>query len=164
MNIPSNLQLVIFDVDGVLTDGRLFFNDLGESHKVFHVHDGHGIKMLMSRGIEVAIISGRESAMVSQRMQELGVQHVYQGQSDKIPVFEALLEQLNIKPEQVAYLGDDLPDLAVMHRVGFSVAVANAVPEVASKADWQTSKAGGQGAVREFCDAVLAAQAEPMLT
>lgn len=146
------IKLLILDVDGVLTDGKLYFSSQGETIKAFHVHDGLGIKQLMALGVVVAIISSRNSEIVSLRMQELGVTHVYQGQKNKLLAFEKLLAELQLTDDQVAYVGDDLPDLPVMQRVGLAIAVANAVPEIKAIADWQCQQRGGDGAVREVSD------------
>lgn len=154
----AQIKLVIFDVDGVLTDGRLYFCDDGMEIKVFHVHDGVGINALQKAGIVVAIISGRPSPAVEARAKALNIQHVYLNQKDKLIPFYDLIEKLKIPPEQVAYMGDDLPDLPVMQKVGLSVAVANAHPIVRKQALWQTKAMGGYGAAREICDLILAAQ------
>ena len=150
--------MLVFDVDGVLTDGKLCYSEDGRELKFFHVHDGLGLKRLMANGIEVAVITARMSHMVTERTAELGIAHVYQGQESKLTCFEQLIHALKIEPEQVCYTGDDLPDLAVMLRVGLSVAVANAHPWVRERARWRTQLAGGTGAVREVCDLLLAAQ------
>lgn len=150
-----NIKLLILDVDGVLTDGKIWLTPNGDEMKSFHIHDGMGIKNLQNAGIPIAIISNRKSSIVTARMQELGVQHIYQGKASKISVFEALLSQLNLSKNTVAYVGDDLADLPVMEQVGLSIAVANAVAQVKEQSDWQTKKIGGNGAVREVCDMIL---------
>lgn len=152
------VRLVIFDVDGVLTDGRLYLSDDGTELKSFHIRDGHGIKLLRQAGIECAIISGRHSLAVMRRMQELGVQHVYQGVEDKVVALEELLAKLELTLEQVAHVGDDVLDLPVMGRVGLAVAVQDADGFVKRHAHWQTDKPGGMGAAREVCELVLDAQ------
>jgi 3-deoxy-D-manno-octulosonate 8-phosphate phosphatase (KDO 8-P phosphatase) len=154
----ASIQLLVLDVDGVLTDGRLWFGADGEQLKVFHVRDGHGIKQLQGAGVEVAIISGRRSAAVDTRMRELGVRHVVQGAQDKQVALDALLAALEVPAGQAACLVDDLPDLPMMRTVGIAAAVADAHPEVLALADHVTRLAGGQGAVREFCDWLLAAR------
>lgn len=154
----EKIKLVIFDVDGVLTDGRLYFDYQGNELKVFHVQDGLGIKLLQENGIQVAIISGRTATAVASRLGRLGVKHIFQGQENKLPVFKKLLEQLKLTPEQVAYVGDDLPDISPMNAAGFSIAVANAQAFVKENADWHTELTGGQGAVREVCNLILDAQ------
>lgn len=152
------VRLVIFDVDGVLTDGKLWFDSEGRELKAFHVRDGFGLKLLLRAGIDVAVISGRSSPIVKARMEELGVSHVYQGSSDKRPVFQELLRQLDLDAGQVAAVGDEILDLPMMLACGLGVAVADAHPEVAARAHWQTTRPGGAGAAREVCDLMLRAQ------
>jgi 3-deoxy-D-manno-octulosonate 8-phosphate phosphatase (KDO 8-P phosphatase) len=154
----ARIKLAIFDVDGVLTDGSLIYAADGHELKAFHVHDGLGLKRLLANHIEVAVITARMSMIVTERMADLGVAHVYQGQDDKLACFEQLLHALKLQPDQVAYTGDDLPDLAVMQRVGLAVAVANAHPWVRERAHWRTRLSGGSGGAREVCDLILAAQ------
>ena len=151
----SQIKLLILDVDGVLTDGKLWFTSEGQEMKSFHVHDGMGMTRLQQAGIPIAIITSRNSPIVSTRMQELGVQQVYQGQKSKSSAFEELLQKFNLTPSAVAYVGDDLPDLPVMQRVGLSVAVANATTPIKQQADWQTKNNGREGAVREVCEMIL---------
>ncbi len=155
----SAIRLAIFDVDGVFTNGLLYLSDDGTETKTFNVKDGHGVKRLLQAGVEVAIISGRRSAAVDRRMQELGVRHVFQGIRDKVAVFTELTDRLGIEPEAVAYLGDDLPDLDVMRRVGLPAATADAHEDLLPHAAWTSRRPGGEGAVREFCDLLLAARA-----
>lgn len=152
------IKLLILDVDGVLTDGRLWYGENGEAIKAFHVHDGYGIRSVQKAGITVAIITARESKIVTRRMQDLGVEHVYQNAHDKSAAFDDLLKKLKLTPEKAAYIGDDLPDLSVMRRVGLSIAVANAVTAIKKEVDWHTQNTGGNGAVREICDLLLACQ------
>lgn len=154
----AKARLVVFDVDGVLTDGKLYFDEQGREYKAFHARDGHGLKLLRATGVETAVISGRKSASVSRRMENLGIERVFQGVEDKLPVLQGICEQQGLAFEQVAYVGDDLLDLAVMRRVGFSVAVADAHFSLLSVAHWRTQQAGGNGAVREVCDLIMAAQ------
>jgi len=154
----SHVRLLILDVDGVLTDGGLLFDSRGEEYKTFNSLDGHGIRMLLDSGIEVAIITGRESTIVSQRARELGVRRLYQGCSDKLAAFDELLQETSIEPGQVAYVGDDLPDLPVLRRVGLAITVQNAHSFVKQHCDWVTTLAGGYGAVREVTDFILQAQ------
>jgi 3-deoxy-D-manno-octulosonate 8-phosphate phosphatase (KDO 8-P phosphatase) len=154
----ARVRIAMFDVDGVLTDGRLCYSDDGRELKWFHVHDGFGLKRLMANGIEVAIITSRMSHIVTERTRELGIAHVYQGQEDKLVCYEQLVHALKLDAAQCAYCGDDLPDLPVMRRVGLSVAVANAHPWVREHAHWRTQHRGGEGAVREVCDLLLAAR------
>jgi len=152
------MRLVAFDIDGVFTDGRLYISNDGIESKAFHTHDGFGIRQLIVAGLEVAVISGRESAAVEKRMSELGVKHVIQGNSDKVAAFEALASELGISESEAVYVGDDLPDLPLLSRVGFSVAVSNAREEIKAASDYTTDKAGGFGAVREVCELVLDAR------
>ena len=152
------VRLAIFDVDGVLTDGTLWFGPSGEALKAFNILDGHGLKMLAEAGIATAILSGRESEAVSRRAGELGIAHVVQGSKDKLADFARLMDRCGVKAEECAFVGDDLPDLAVMRRCGFAVAVANAVEAVKAAAHHVTEARGGRGAVREFCDLVLRAR------
>lgn len=154
----KRLKLLILDVDGVLTDGRLFFDDHGKEYKCFHARDGHGIKLLRQSGVEVAVISGRKSNSVALRMQNLGVELVYQGHENKRAAFAEILQILNLQPEQVAHVGDDVLDLPVMTQVGFAVAVADANFAVKLRADWCTQTSGGLGAVREVCDLIMQVQ------
>jgi 3-deoxy-D-manno-octulosonate 8-phosphate phosphatase (KDO 8-P phosphatase) len=155
----SGIDLLVLDVDGVLTDGRLYFAARGEVLKVFHVRDGHGIKLLMGAGVAVAAFSGRRSAAVAARMRELGVRHVVQACSDKVAALHRLTQRLNVNPLQCACICDDTPDLPLMSAVGVAGAVADAHPLVRSAAHWIAKAKGGEGAVREFCDAVLRARA-----
>jgi 3-deoxy-D-manno-octulosonate 8-phosphate phosphatase (KDO 8-P phosphatase) len=152
------VRLAVFDVDGVLTDGRLFLGADGSEYKTFHTRDGQGLGMLREGGIRIAVISGRSSPAVARRMAELGIRHVFQGQEAKLQVFEDLLDQLQLHAEQSAFLGDDLPDLPVMQRAGLAAAVADAHPLVREHAHWQSICLGGLGAVREFCELLLDAQ------
>ncbi|MCP4876041.1 MAG: 3-deoxy-manno-octulosonate-8-phosphatase KdsC [Gammaproteobacteria bacterium] len=153
------VHLLILDIDGVLTDGGLHFDNHGEEYKTFNSLDGHGIRMLLECGIQVAVITGRQSEIVRHRMGDLGVRHIYQGYRNKLPAFEQLLQDTALTPEQIAYVGDDLPDLPVMQRVGFAIAVQNAHSFVKQHCDWVTSTPGGKGAVREVSDFILQSQA-----
>ena len=154
----STLKLVIFDVDGVLTDGSLFVGDGGEEYKSFYSRDGHGMKMLQATGVRIAVITGRESKVVSHRMTSLGIEYIYQGQIDKLPAFNELLRKLQIDAQDVAFVGDDVVDLPIMNRVGCAVAVADAHHLVAQAAHWQTKSPGGRGAAREVCERIMAVQ------
>jgi 3-deoxy-D-manno-octulosonate 8-phosphate phosphatase (KDO 8-P phosphatase) len=154
------LRLAIFDVDGVMTDGTLYIGAEGEAFKAFNILDGHGLKMLQAAGIATAIISGRSSEAVSRRAAELAIAHVVQGSQDKVADFERLTRALGIEPSACSYMGDDLPDLALMRRCGLAVAVANAVEAVKQAAHYVTRAHGGRGAVREFCDLALAARGQ----
>ena len=152
------VRLAVFDVDGVLTDGRLYFLPDGGEFKTFNTLDGQGIKMLMNAGVRTAIISGRKSAVVERRAQNLGIQHLFQCREDKLVVLDGLLAELSLTHDQVAYLGDDLPDLPVIRRVGLGMAVANADAFVRQHAHGVTQARGGEGAAREFCELILRAQ------
>ena len=152
------IKCVISDVDGVLTDGLLYVDNLGNELKTFHVQDGMGLKMLMLAGIEVAVITTSTNGVIDHRMQQLGIHLYFKGQVDKKNAYNELKSKLKLDDDSFAYIGDDLPDLAIMRQVGFSVAVANAVPEVFEGANWQTTKCGGHGAVREACEFILHAQ------
>jgi 3-deoxy-D-manno-octulosonate 8-phosphate phosphatase (KDO 8-P phosphatase) len=152
------VRLLILDVDGVLTDGGLQFDNHGEEYKTFNSLDGHGIRMLLDSSIEVAVITGRESQIVNHRMLDLGVQHIYQGCRDKLSAFTELLKVTGLEAEQAAYAGDDLPDLPILQRVGFAIAVNNAHAFVKQHCDWVTALSGGNGAVREISDFILASQ------
>ena len=153
------IGLLVLDVDGVLTDGRLYFSARGEAQKVFHVRDGHGIKLVMQSGVAVAAVSGRRSAAVSARMRELKVPHVVQGCEDKVEALRKLAARLDIDPLDCACIVDDTPDLPLMAAVGFAAAVADAHPLVRTAAHWISRVPGGHGAVRELCDALLRARA-----
>ncbi|MFT3792591.1 MAG: HAD hydrolase family protein [Rudaea sp.] len=154
----ARIRLAVFDVDGVLTDGRLWYAPDGSELKAFHAHDGAGMKRLAAAGVEIAVITARTSHVVSVRMAELGIVHVHQGRADKLACFEHLLRALQLAPEQACYTGDDVVDLPAMERAGLSVAPANAHPCVRERALWRTRLTGGNGAAREVCDLLLAAQ------
>ncbi len=164
-NVPENvlrkareIRLLALDVDGVMTDGRLYFSQSGEETKAFSTRDGMGIKALQLGGITVALITGRRSAMVEQRAGELGIKQVYQGADDKLQALLALQESTGLECSRIAYMGDDWMDLPVLQRVGFSASVADADPLVRRQVDWVTAEAGGQGAVRALGNLLLAAQ------
>ncbi|MFZ4699967.1 MAG: KdsC family phosphatase [Candidatus Methylumidiphilus sp.] len=154
----AKIKLVIFDVDGVLTDGKLVFDEHGNEYKQFHSRDGLGICLLRETGVEVAVISGRASKSVAQRMAGLGIDRVFQGQRHKLIAYESLRVELNLEPGQIAHVGDDLLDLPLMRRVGLSIAVADAHPSILPFAHWVTVKPGGEGAAREVCDLIMEAQ------
>lgn len=153
-----NVRLMAFDVDGVLTDGTLLIGPDGEQFKAFNILDGHGLRMLRDAGVELAILSGRESAAVARRAQELGIQHVHQGLSRKVPAFEALCAAVGVVPDQCGFVGDDYPDLPVLLRCGFAASVPGAPEAVRSRVHYVTRAAGGRGAVRELCEFILGAQ------
>ena len=154
----AKIKLLAVDVDGTLTDGRLLYGEDGHEWKAFHVQDGHGLKRLMAHGVDVALITARVSHVVALRAEELGIDHVYQGQADKRACLADLMHGANLAAEQVAFAGDDLTDLRAMAASGFAVAPANAHPWVIERAHWCTKLAGGCGAVRELCDLLLLAQ------
>jgi 3-deoxy-D-manno-octulosonate 8-phosphate phosphatase (KDO 8-P phosphatase) len=158
LNRLPDIQLVAFDVDGVFTDGRIYIADDGTETKAFHTQDGFGVRRLLEAGVHAAVISGRNSAAVEKRMAELGVQHVILGCKDKVAAMQDLAASLAIELQSCAFVGDDIPDLALLDRVGLSVAVANAVAHVREQCDYVTRRRGGWGAVREVCDLVVAAQ------
>lgn len=157
-NLFANIKLLICDVDGVLTDGTLYYGSNGIEIKGFHVHDGLGLKQLMNAGIEVAVITKRCSEAVSRRLEELGVNNHYQGCDNKLTAYQALKDKLHLTDADVAYIGDDLPDLPVMEKVGLPIAVANATTPMKKIAAYTTELSGGQGAVREVCDHILEAR------
>jgi len=158
LELAKPIQLLIFDVDGVLTNGQLYLTDENIEMKAFHSHDGMGIQLLLKSGVQVAIITARQSKTVLHRMRSLGVEHVYQGALHKFPAYEDLRDKLQLKDEAIAYMGDDLTDLAIMQRVGLSIAPANAMDFIKEKADFVTTKSGGFGAAREACDLIMQAQ------
>lgn len=151
----SKIQLLLLDVDGVLTDGRIVFDDQGRESKAFDVKDGHGLKLVQRAGIRVGIITGRQSPVVARRAAELGIDLVYQGAKDKRIPFREILDRLGLEPDQIAYVGDDLVDLPILLQVGFAATVADAVEEVRSRVDLVATRPGGRGAVREICDYLL---------
>lgn len=154
----AKIKLMLFDVDGVLTDGRLFLGDGGQEYKAFHSRDGHGIKMLMQSGIEVGIITGRTSKVVEHRASDLGIHYLYQGCLDKLPVYEKLRGDIGLEDTQTAFMGDDVVDLPIMLRVGLALTVQNAHPLVKQHAHWTTPSHGGAGAARDGCEMLLFAQ------
>jgi len=154
----AKIKLVIFDVDGVLTDGRLIIDDRGTEYKAFHSRDGHGMKMLQETGVHIGIITGRSSEVVNFRMKNLGIEHVYQGQQDKRVAYGHLRSKLGLQPEHMAYVGDDVVDLPVMHQVGLAIAVADAHDFVKQHAHWQTTARAGHGAARDVCELIMRAQ------
>lgn len=158
LKLAKTIKLVIFDVDGVLTDGNIFLTNNNNEIKAFNTQDGLGIQLLLKTGIEVGIITSRQSNIVEQRMKALGIKHVSQGHLNKLPAYEQLLQKLNLSDKEVAYVGDDLPDLALLRRAQLGIATANANMFVQHHADWVTTKTGGQGAVREVCELIMMAQ------
>jgi len=152
------VRLFILDVDGVLTDGRIIMDDNGREIKQFDVRDGHGLKLLMRYGIGVVLLTGRKSAVVEHRARDLGIEEVHQGIWNKVEVSESILQNRDLRYDQVAFVGDDIVDIPLLRRVGFSVAVADAADEVKRIVDFVTQKKGGRGAVREICEIILLAQ------
>lgn len=152
------LRLIAFDVDGVMTDGGLYLSDSGEEFKRFNSLDGHGLKMLKASGVELAIITGRTSRCVELRAGNLGITRLYQGVDDKYAAMQSLLADLEMPPEVVAFMGDDVIDLPVMRRVGVSFSVPDAPQCVRDRADYVSQRAGGHGAVREVCEMIMSAQ------
>jgi len=152
------IRVAVFDVDGVLTDGTLYFTDAGEELKAFNVHDGHGMKMLKESGVTLAVISSRSSRCVEQRARGLGIELLFQGAADKLAAFHELLERCGIAAAACAYVGDDVVDLPVMKRCGLAVAVPDAPAVVRRHAHYVTRARGGRGAVREACEFIMQAQ------
>lgn len=152
------IRLVIFDVDGVLTDGSLFLGDDGQEYKAFNSRDGHGMVTLLETGVKIAVITGRESKVVQLRMEQIGIEHVYQGCRDKLPPYLEIKAKLGLTDAQVAYIGDDVIDLPVMRRVGLAIAVPDGHPLVKKHAHWQTYHPGGHGAARDVCELIMQAQ------
>jgi 3-deoxy-D-manno-octulosonate 8-phosphate phosphatase (KDO 8-P phosphatase) len=157
----AHVRLLVLDVDGVLTDGRLFYGPKGELLKAFHVRDGHGIKQVAAAGITVAIISGRKSAAVVRRAKELGIRHVTQGASDKLAALRKLAKARRVSLEECVCVGDDTPDAPILAAAGVGIAVADAHPDALEVADLVTTRNGGQGAVREVCDWLIKARKTP---
>ena len=154
----ANIRLIVFDVDGVLTDGSLYIGDDGQEYKAFNSKDGHGMVMLQHSGVEIAIITGRSSEVVRIRMASLGIQRVYQGKREKLPAYEELKQITGFNDDQIAYVGDDVVDLPVMTRAGFAVAVQDAHPLAKQHAHWVAPSGGGKGAAREVCELIMDAQ------
>lgn len=156
--LAAKVKLLLFDVDGVLTDGRLVIGDDGQEYKAFNSRDGHGIKMLQGHGVATGIITGRSSEVVTHRVRDLGIPYVHQGCKEKLPVYRKLIAELGLAPEQTAYVGDDVVDLPIMLHVGLAIAVQNAHPLAREHAHWITPGIGGYGAAREVCEMILHAQ------
>ena len=156
--LAAQVQLMVFDVDGVLTDGRLHYGPDGEVLKTFDTLDGHGVKMLRSAGVQTAIITGRSSKIVASRARELAIDHVYQGVHDKTEAFAELLTKTGVAAHDTGYMGDDWPDLAVMLKAGFAAVPANAHIELVRRAHYVAQARGGRGAAREVCDLILRAR------
>ncbi len=158
IELASKVKLLVCDVDGVFSDGRIYLGNDGEELKAFHTKDGFGIKALVKSGVSVAVITGRRSNIVHDRMSALNVAHIIQGEENKLPALIDLIQQLKIDSNEVAFIGDDCPDLPCIEYVGLGVAVADAHPLVANKAQYQTFINGGFGAVRELCDLIMQSQ------
>lgn len=158
LDCAKNIRLLVLDVDGILTDGRLFYGPDGQDWKAFNTLDGHGLKLLQRNGIKVAIVTGRSSAAVARRAQELGITLLIQGREDKWAALQEVLQAEPVAAEHIACMGDDLPDLYIMRRVALALTVPNAHPVVRQHAHWQSHARGGEGAVREACDMILRAQ------
>ncbi|UTW46489.1 HAD hydrolase family protein [bacterium SCSIO 12696] len=154
----KKIRLLLLDVDGVLTDGKLYYSESGSEAKAFNIQDGQGIKLLQRNGVEVGIITGRSSQLLARRAKELGIERVVQGREDKLTALNELLETCDYQLHEIAHVGDDLPDVAVIRRVGLGIAVANANWFVAEQADWQIQNKGGDGAIREVAEFILSAQ------
>jgi len=154
----AKIKLLILDVDGVMTDNKLYYQDNGEEIKTFYTRDGHGMVMLQKSGIEIAIITGRKSKLVSKRMADLKVKHVHQGVPDKLPTFMSMAEDLSLNLEEVAYIGDDILDLPILKRVGLAVCPRDADKEVKPRVDLISEFNGGQGCVREICELLMKSQ------
>jgi len=154
----KNIKLLVCDIDGVFSDGRIYLGNNGEELKAFHTKDGFGIKALVASGIDVAVITGRQSNIVKNRMNALNVAHIIQGQENKLPALKQLAETLKVSFENIAYIGDDIPDLACINVVGLGVAVQDAHPQIIQQANYITTLRGGFGAVRELCDVIMHCQ------
>lgn len=156
----AGIKLLLLDVDGILTDGRIIYDNQGNELKAFDVKDGHGLKMVQRAGIKTGIITGRKSEVVKCRAQELGFDILYQGALNKLEPYLEILKEHGLTNEQVAYVGDDVVDLPVLRRVGFSATVADAVDDVLPLVDYVTKRSGGRGAVREICDMLIRANGQ----
>lgn len=154
----KHIQLLLLDVDGVLTDGSIIYNDAGSETKIFNARDGFGLKLVMQAGIKVGIVTGRSSNALRHRCDNLGIRYIFDGLANKAIILEKISAQTGVGPDNAAFVGDDLPDLPIMKRAGLSIAVADAHEIVRQKADWTTRARGGHGAVREVCEALLKAQ------
>ena len=158
IDMAKKIRLVISDVDGVLTTGALFYGPNGTEIKDFNVHDGLGMRLLQESGVPIAIITARTSEAVTKRMQDLEITHVYQGQKNKLAAYEDLKKKMNLSDGEIAYIGDDLPDLPLLIRAGLSISVANAPKVVQENVALVTRAGGGEGAMRELCDIIMKAQ------
>ena len=157
-NKAQKIRCLICDFDGVMTDGRILIDNQGNEFKAFNLQDGFGIKLLQAADIEVAIITGSRQTVIDHRIKQLNIKYLYRDTINKQKAYSDLKSTLGLQDEEIAYIGDDLPDLAIMQKVGLSIAVANAVKQIKENANWQTKRKGGQGAIREACDFILEAQ------
>lgn len=158
LETAKRIKLLLLDVDGVLTDGKLYFDNQGNEMKAFNTQDGHGIKLLQKTGVQVGIITGRKSDLVARRARDLGIGILIQGREDKFEALQEILVEHPVELEQIAFMGDDHPDLTCMVQVGLAMTTANAHPDVVAQAHWQSGRDGGDGAVREACDYLMRAQ------
>jgi 3-deoxy-D-manno-octulosonate 8-phosphate phosphatase (KDO 8-P phosphatase) len=157
-NKAKNIKLFVCDIDGVFSDGRIYLGNDGEELKAFHTKDGYGIKALGASKVDVAVITGRRSAIVAIRMEALNVDHIIQGEEYKLPALKSLINNLNLSRNEVAYIGDDMPDFECMEYIGLSIAVNDAHPQIVNIANYTTFIRGGFGAVREVCDLIMLSQ------
>jgi 3-deoxy-D-manno-octulosonate 8-phosphate phosphatase (KDO 8-P phosphatase) len=153
-----DVRMIVFDVDGVLTDGSLFYDNQGQEYKAFNSRDGHGIKMLRASGVKTGIITGRTSQIVLHRARNLGIEHIYQGAEDKLEALQSLLQETGLTPDQIAYMGDDVVDLPVLNRCGLAITVPDAPDEVKARSHVVTQAGAGRGAAREVCELIMRAQ------
>ena len=154
----QKIKLLILDVDGVLTNNMLIYSEDGQEHKAFHTRDGHGMVLLQKSQVDIGIITGRKSQLVSNRMKDLKVKHVYQGVPDKLPTFLKLVDELNLSLDEIAYIGDDILDLPILTRIGLAITPADGDDEVKSRVDYISPFKGGQGCVREICEIIMRSQ------
>jgi 3-deoxy-D-manno-octulosonate 8-phosphate phosphatase (KDO 8-P phosphatase) len=153
-----SIRLLILDVDGVLTNGTIYYGSNGMEMKAFHIHDGLGIKLLRKSGVEVAVISGKKSEAVTRRLSELNIEHAYLGHEDKVPAYEELKQKMGLSDSEIAFMGDDLPDLPLLRRAGLAISVSQAADVVKQNIDFITKVKAGKGAVREACEFIMEAQ------
>jgi len=156
--LASPIKILLLDVDGVLSNGKLYFSNSGDEIKSFHIHDGLGIKLLQQSGVDVGIITGRDSHIVKRRAENLGIKTIIQGREDKLTAMNEVMASKGLTLEEVAYMGDDLPDLPAIRKAGLGMTVANGQEIVRQHADWISNLNGGDGAVREACELIMAAQ------
>ncbi len=154
----QKIKLLILDVDGVLTNNMLIYSEDGQEHKAFHTRDGHGMELLQKSQVDIGIITGRKSQLVTNRMNDLNVKHVYQGVPDKLPTFLKLVKELNLSLDEIAYIGDDILDLPILTRIGLAITPADGDDEVKSRVDYVSPFSGGKGCVRETCEIIMRSQ------